>query len=67
MTRVQKGIVWFTVVLAVLSVSYRLVFTVGAEKSAALFVGVPAVVAIAVAMMPSSQSATGMIIRGLPR
>ena len=54
MTRVQKGIVWFTVVLAVLSVSYRLVFTVGAEKSAALFVGVPAVVAIAVAMMPSS-------------
>lgn len=60
----QKQLIGFIVVIAVTTVVYRLVYASGAQRTAALYVGVPTVLAIGLALLPRSKSATGMLVRG---
>jgi hypothetical protein len=60
----QIRLVGFIVVLAVVNIAYRLVYATGASHSAALYVGVPTLLAIGLALLPRHKSATGMILKG---
>ncbi|MEA2825853.1 MAG: hypothetical protein QOG43_292 [Actinomycetota bacterium] len=60
----RKRLIGFIVVLAVVSIAYRLVYASGLANTAALYVGVPALLAIGLAMAPRSGTATGMLIKG---
>lgn len=62
----QKQLVGLILALAAASVAYRLVATTGASRTAALFVGVPAVLAIGLALTPRSRdgSAVVMLLKG---
>jgi len=60
----QIRLAGFIVVLAVVNIAYRLVYASGFAHTAALYIGVPALLAIGLALLPSSKSATGMIIKG---
>ena len=59
----QIRLVGFIVVLAVVNIAYRLVYATGASQTAALYVGVPTLLAV-LALLPRSKSATGMILKG---
>jgi hypothetical protein len=63
-TRKRKQFAGFIVVLAVVSVAYRLVYTTGLQRTAALYVGIPALLAIGLSFLPRSGSAIGSIIKG---
>ncbi len=63
LTTPQKQIIGFILVLAVANIAYRLVYASGAQQTAALYVGVPAVLAIGLALLPRSKSATGVILK----
>ena len=60
----QKRLVGLIVVLAVVNVAYRLVYASGIAHTAALYVGVPTVLAIGLALLPRSESATSMLLKG---
>jgi len=60
----RARLIGFILVLAVVSVAYRLVYASGLEETAALYVGVPTLLAIGLALTPRSGSATGMLIKG---
>jgi len=60
----QKQIIGFIVVLAVVNVAYRLVYLTGASRTAALYVGVPTLLAVGLALTPRRKSATGMLLKG---
>jgi hypothetical protein len=60
----QKRLVGLILVLAVVNVAYRLVYATGLAHSAALYVGVPTVLAIGLALLPRTKSATGMLLKG---
>lgn len=60
----QIRLAGFIVVLAVVNIAYRLVYTSGASQTAALYVGVPTLLAVGLALLPRSKSATGMILKG---
>jgi hypothetical protein len=60
----QRLLVGFIVVIAVVNVAYRLVYLTGLAHTAALYVGVPTLLAIGLALLPRSKNATGMIIKG---
>jgi hypothetical protein len=60
----QIRLVGFIVVLAVVNVAYRLVYATGTSHTAALYVGVPTLLAIGLALLPRRKSATGMILKG---
>jgi len=60
----RNRFIGFVIVLAVVSVAYRLVYASGLANTAALYVGVPALLAIGLALTPRSGSATGMLIKG---
>jgi hypothetical protein len=62
----QIRLVGFIVVLAVVNVAYRLVYATGASHTAALYVGVPTLLAIGLALLPRRMSATGMILYFAP-
>jgi hypothetical protein len=47
------------------SVMYRLIVGARLEQTAALFVGIPAVLAILLAMMPKAKTVKGGIMKGL--
>jgi hypothetical protein len=60
----QKRLVGFVLVLAVVNIAYRLVYASGDQRTAALYVGVPTILAIGLALLPRSRSATGALIKG---
>ena len=60
----QKRLIGFIVVIAVVNIAYRLVYATGASQTAALYVGVPALLAIGLALLPRSGTSTGMLIKG---
>lgn len=64
LTTAQKQLVGFILVLATVNVAYRIVYATGAAQTAALYVGVPTVLAIGLALLPRSRSATGMLLKG---
>jgi hypothetical protein len=63
-TTAQIRLVGFIVVLAVVNVAYRLVYASDESQSAALYVGIPTLLAVGLALLPRSRSATGMILKG---
>jgi hypothetical protein len=64
LSKAQKQLVGFILVLAVVNIAYRLVYASGAQQTAALYVGVPSILAIGLALLPRSRSATGALLRG---
>jgi hypothetical protein len=63
-TAAQKRLVGLILVLAVVNVAYRLVYATGIAHTAALYVGVPTILAIGLALLPRSKSATRMLLKG---
>lgn len=59
------AIVTITLALAIGGLLYRLAQDNYLHQSAAFFIGVPAVLAITLALTPKAKSATGMIVKGL--
>jgi hypothetical protein len=57
--KARRQVVGMVAVLAMTSITYRLVYLTDLQRTAALFVGVPAALAIGLAMLPRSKSATG--------
>ena len=64
-SRARWAIVTITLALAIAGVVYRVVQETPFHQSALFFVGVPAVLAITLALTPKAKSATGMIVRGI--
>ena len=60
----QIKLAGFIVVLAVVNVVYRLVYARGWSQTAALYIGVPTLLAVGLALLPRRKSATGMILKG---
>jgi hypothetical protein len=60
----QKRLVGFILVLAVLNTAYRLIYATGFQRTAGLYVGLPTLMAVGLALLPRSKSAAGMIIKG---
>jgi hypothetical protein len=63
-TTAQKRLIGFIVIVAIVSAAYRLVYATGLQQTAALFVGIPALFAILLTLLPRSTSATGMLMKG---
>lgn len=61
--RAQGRIVTLTVALALGTLGYRAIMGAGLDQTAALFVGLPAMLAIVVATGPVTQTVTGLILR----
>lgn len=64
-TAARWAIVTITLALATGGLIYRLTQDNYLHQSAAFFIGVPAVLAITLALTPKANSATGMIVKGL--
>lgn len=64
LSNAQVRLAGFIVVLAVVNVAYRLVYASGVAHTAALYVGIPTLLAIGLALLPRAKSATGMILKG---
>lgn len=64
LSRAQKQLIGFIVVLAVTVIAYRLVYLTGASQTAALYVGVPAILAVGLTLLPRGKSATGALLKG---
>jgi hypothetical protein len=62
--RATAQFIGFLLVLAAANVTYRVVYAAGMQRSAALFVGVPTLLAIGLVLLPRSRSATGMALKG---
>ncbi len=62
-TPTQWSLVALIVAIALGSLLYRLLTHQHLEQTAALFLGVPAVLAIAIALQPRTRTATGMIVK----
>jgi hypothetical protein len=64
-SRSQWSLVFLILAVSAGSVMYRLIVRGRLEQTAALFVGIPAVLAILLAMMPKANTVKGGIIKGL--
>lgn len=64
-TAARWAIITITLALAIGGLVYRLTQDNYLHQSAAFFIGVPAVLAITLALTPKAKSATGMIVKGL--
>jgi len=64
LTQAQKRLIGFILVLAAANIAYRLVYATGTSRTAALYVGVPAILAVGLAMVPWSQSVTLALLKG---
>jgi hypothetical protein len=64
-TPAQWGIVALVIAFSAGSILYRLLMHTQFGHSAAMFIGVPAVLAILLALTPKAKSATGAIIKGI--
>ncbi|HEX7276575.1 MAG TPA: hypothetical protein VF244_04310 [Acidimicrobiales bacterium] len=60
----RKQVIAFILVLAVVNVAYRLVYATGFSRTAALYVGIPTLLAIGLVLTPRRKSATGMLLKG---
>lgn len=63
-TDAQKRLVGFIAVLAVVNIAYRLIYASGFQQTAALYVGIPALLAMGLALLPPQKSTTGMLFKG---
>jgi hypothetical protein len=63
--RAQWTLIGIIVALTVGVAAYRLLHAGGIDETSALFIGLPTVLAIALALTPRAKSATGMIMKGL--
>jgi hypothetical protein len=64
LTTGRKQFIGFLLVLAAANIAYRLVYATGAQQTAALYVGVPTVLAVGLVLLPRSRSATAAVLRG---
>ncbi len=64
LSRSQKQLIGLILVLAATLAAYRIVDATGTARTSALYIGVPAVLAVGLALLPRSGSATGMLLRG---
>lgn len=62
-TSQQWMLVGLTIALAAAAILYRLLVMKRLEQTSALFIGLPAVLAIILALTPRAKSATGMILK----
>lgn len=60
----RKRLIGFIIVLALVNVAYRLIYATGVQQTAALFIGLPALLAIGLLFVPRSNSAIGMVFKG---
>ncbi len=60
----QARLICFFLVLGAASAAYRLVYATDLERTAALYVGVPTILGIGLALMPRGINATEMAVRG---
>lgn len=60
----QKRLIGVVAALTVASVAYRVINASDLASSAVLFVGLPAILAIGLALTPPARSVTGMIMKG---
>lgn len=60
----QKRLIALIAVFAVVNIAYRLVYRSGEQRTAALYIGVPAILAIGLTLVPRGRSATGMLMKG---
>ncbi len=60
----KKRLIGFVLVLAVVSIAYRLVYATGTAHTAALYVGVPTILAVGLALVPRGSSATAALLKG---
>ena len=58
----EKKFVITVLVLALVSISYRLLMDSGYGKSSALYVGIPALLAIGLSFLPNPRTITGSIL-----
>lgn len=64
-TRSQWSVIFLILAVSAGSVMYRLIVRGRLEQTAVLFVGIPAVLAILLAMMPKARTVKGGIMKGL--
>jgi hypothetical protein len=64
-TRSQWTLIFLILAVGVGSVMYHLIVLGRLEQTAALFVGIPTVLAILLAMTPKAKTVTGGIMKGL--
>lgn len=57
--------VWLCLAAGIVSVLYRILVLGQAEQSALMFIGLPTAMAMLIAWLPKSKSATGMIFKGI--
>jgi hypothetical protein len=57
--------VWLSLAVGIASVLYRILVLGQAEQSALMFIGLPTAMAMLIAHLPASKSATGMIFKGI--
>lgn len=61
----QWTLIAITVACAVGSLLYRLLTHQHLEQTAALFIGIPSVLAVVVALQPAAQTVTGTIVKAI--
>ncbi len=61
----QLAVIGLVLVTTVMAIYYRSVQHLGFLHTSALFIGLPAVLAIVLAMLPQAKSATGSIVKGI--
>ncbi|MEO1857790.1 MAG: hypothetical protein ABGY95_10585 [Rubritalea sp.] len=63
--RNPKGWIWTCLILAGVSILYRVLLLETQEQTALMFIGLPTILAIALAMTPTAKSTTGRICKGM--
>ena len=61
----QWALAGLIVALAIGQIFYNILIYQNLKQTAALFIGLPAIIAIAITLTPRAKSATGMILKGL--
>jgi hypothetical protein len=61
----QTTLIGLIILLALGSIGYRVLVAHRLEQTAAMFIGLPAILAIGIALLPRAKSATGMIVKVL--
>ena len=61
----QWGLAAFVVVGAVGSIAYRVIHDLRFEQTSALFIGLPALLAIGLALSPPPKTASGIVMKGI--
>ena len=62
--KAQKQLIGFVLILAVATVAYRVVYGSEEKQTAALYWGIPSILAICLALFPRNKSVTGMLLKG---